>query len=91
MNQNEFSRSRNEWNSRLLVSLDPQSDKPIILFHQRAYSKRDFICCFVSGECIGWSNDTDRIVTYDTGEAVIFGRDATDQQMVMIVADTSHH
>ncbi|MDC0764263.1 hypothetical protein POF51_26440 [Brevibacillus sp. AG] len=95
MNQNEINRRRNEWNSRLLLSLDPQSDKPIILSHHlfekgRGYSKRDIACCFVSGDCIGWSDDTNQIVTYDTGEAVIVGRDASDQQMVIIVADTAH-
>ncbi|WP_289142978.1 DUF4258 domain-containing protein [uncultured Brevibacillus sp.] len=95
MKKVRMNRSRNEWYSQLLQALSPNTGKRIVLSHhifetKRCYSKRDIASCLVTGECIGWSDDNNQIVNYDTGEAVIIGRDSSDQQMVLIVANAEN-
>ncbi|MFS0559065.1 hypothetical protein [Brevibacillus sp. 179-C9.3 HS] len=95
MNARDWNRKRNEWLSNVLTSLAPGSEKPIVLsdhFYEqgRYYSKRDIVSCLITGKCIGWSDESNQIVRHDTGKGVILGRDSSDQQIVIIIGQTSN-
>lgn len=96
MKQKTFNQRRNDWFNELLMSLAPDAEKRIILsnhyFEQgRQYTKRDVVNCLVTGTCIGWSDQDNQIVTHNTGKGVIVGRDSFDQQIVVIIGQTSRH